>query len=295
MVSGSFLSGLGLPASAVAGLPGGAAYALMGVGLVLLYQMGGVLSLCQSAIGVFGAVLFQGWYDSGRSMWLALPAGLLLSAALAAAVGWLMTRWFADKSLLIRSAVTIACAVSFSALALRLYGTDSLVFPFLLPAARFEVASVIVSANTVLALALAAVTGAGMWALLRFSRLGVWLKAMAERAPAAELLGAPVRILNVGLWAFSGALAALALIVIAPTQQSDVSSLGTVALPALAAALIGGFRSFGVTIAVGIAIGVLESVIMASSLAAYNSLVSVALVLGVLLWSRRGDVWNEAR
>ncbi|WTN37510.1 ABC transporter substrate-binding protein [Streptomyces sp. NBC_00631] len=149
------------------------------MGLVLLYQMGGVLSLTRGAIGVFGAVLFQGWVESGRSMWLALPAGLLLSAAIAGAVGWLMAKWFADKSLLIRSAVTIACAVSFSALALRVYGTDSLVFP----------ASVVVSANTLLAPALAAVTGTGVWGLLRFSRPGVWLRAMAERAPTAELLG----------------------------------------------------------------------------------------------------------
>ena len=295
MIHASFFPDLGLPTSAVAGLPGGAAYALIGVGLVLLYRMGGVLSFTQGSVGVFGAVLFQSLTEQEQPMWVALPAGLLLSAAIAGAIGWVMARWFAAASLLTRSAVTIALTVSFSALALRLYGTQSLYFPYLLPSAQVTVASVVVSANTLLALGLAVLCGLGLPALLRWTRLGVQLRAMSERTSTAELLRVPVRGLSVGLWAFSGALAALAIILIAPTRQSDAGNLGSVVVAAMAAALIGGFSSFGLTILAGIAIGVFEGIVTATSLGSYNTVISFVLILGVLLWRRRGDVWNEAR
>jgi branched-chain amino acid transport system permease protein len=291
----AFLSDLGLPTSAVSGLPGGASYALIGVGLILLYRMGGVVSFAQGSIGVFGAVLFQSWSESGAPVLVALATGLVVSAIIGGAVGTVMALWFADKSLLIRSAVTIALSVSFSALALRLFGTESLYFPYLLPAAQVEIASVVIPANTILAIAIAVVSGAALWALLRWTRLGIWLRAVSERAPTAALLGVPVRGLTLGLWAFGGALAALAVILVAPTQQSDVGNLGAVVIPALAAALVGGFRSISLTIVSGLAIGVFEGVATATSLGAYSSMVSFAVIIAVLLWSRRGDVWNEAR
>src|SRR6476469_664771 len=107
---------LGLPASAVAGIPGGVAYALVGLGIVLLFRMGGVLSFTQGPLGVFGAVVFQRWVEAGHSVWLALLVGLAVSAGIGAGIGWVMARWFAAKSLLIRSAFTIAIAVSLSSL-----------------------------------------------------------------------------------------------------------------------------------------------------------------------------------
>jgi branched-chain amino acid transport system permease protein len=290
-----FLTQLGLPTSAVAGLPGGAAYALIGVGLVLLYQMGGVLSFTQASLGVFGAVLFQHLTQAGSPLSLALPAGLLLSAAIGGVIGWAMAKWFADKSVLIRSAVTIAITVSFSALALRLYGSQSLYFPYLIPTARIKIASVAISANTLMALGLVVFLGLGLRALLRWTRLGVWLRAMSERAQTAELLRVPVRSLSIGLWAFSGVLAAFAIILIAPSQQSDVGTLGSVVIQPFAAALAAGFRSFGVTIATALAIGAFEGTVTATSLGSYSSVVSLVLILAVLLWTRRRDVWNEAR
>lgn len=286
---------MGWPTSAVAGLPGGASYALIGVGLVLLYRMGGVVSFTQGSVGVFGAVVFVNWVQGGQPVLLALLGGLVLSALIGAAIGWVMARWFLDKSMMIRSAVTIALSVSLSALALRIFGSGSLFFPFLLPTAHVQIASVIVPGNTLLAVALAVGLGVALWALLKWTRIGIWLRALSERAPTAELLGVPVRGLTVGLWAFSGALAALAVVLIAPTHQTDVGDLGTVVIEALAAALIGSFRSFALTIVGGIAIGVFESMATASSLAPYSSMVALLVIVAVLLWSRRGDVWNEAR
>jgi branched-chain amino acid transport system permease protein len=290
-----FFAELGMPTSVIAGLPGGVAYALIGVGLVLLYRMGGTLSFTQSSLGAFGAILFQHRIAAGWSTWPALAAGLALSAAVGGVIGWVMARWFAGNSMLVRSAVTIAITVSFSSLALWLFGTENLYFPYLIPSGQVTIASVVISADTLLALGLAIALGVAVYSVLRWTRLGVWLRAMSERAPTAELLGVPVRWLSVGLWAFAGALAALAIILIAPTQQSDVGSLGSVAIEPMAAALIAGFRSFGVTICAGLAIGVFESMVTATSIGSYSSVISITVILAMLLWSQRRDTWNEAR
>src|SRR6476646_8026696 len=162
-----------------------------------------------------------------------------------------------------------------------------------MPSGQLTRASVVISANTIFALGLVIALGIGLSALLRFTRLGVWLRATSERAPTAELLGVPVRRLSVGLWSLSGALAALAIILLAPTQTGDVGSLGAVSIQPFAAALVASFSSFGVTIAAALAIGMVESAIGASSAGAYSFLISFAPIVVVLLWFQRREVWNE--
>lgn len=286
----------GFATSAVAGLPAGASYALIGVSLVLLYRMGGTVSFTQNAVGAFGAVMFAIWYAAGWPVWAALIGGMLVSAAIGGVIGVTMARWFADKSVMVRSAVTIGISVTMGVVGVWLFGTGSRNFPALFNAFHIRLASVLVPGSSVFAVVLAIVLAVLLVLLLRGTRLGVQLRALSERATTAELVGVRVGLLTVGIWASGGACAALAVVFVAPSTPTDIGDMALVSVSTLAAALIGGFRRFGPTVIGGLAIGIIESLVLAEpSLANYSSTIVFAIIVLVLLWSQRQQIWNEAR
>lgn len=88
----------------------------------------------------------------------------------------------------------------------------------------------------------------------------------------------------------------LAPILVAPTRQADFPSLSLLVVPGLAAALLGAFRSFGLTVAAGFGIGILQGVAVRwENVGTYRSTFPFLIILIVLLWSQRGEVWDEAR
>lgn len=286
----------GLPDSAIAGLPGGAGFALVGVGIVLLYRVVGVISFAQGGIGIFGAMQFASFTRDGAPWWVALPVGLAISALIGTVVGLVMARWFLDASIVVKSALTIAIAVTLSTIALRVYEGEDSVFPSLVRGATIEAGTVTIPGNTWVGVVVAVVVALGAGAVVKWTRLGVATRAVSERAPTAALLGVRVGWFTVGAWALNGALAAMALILIAPTRQADAGTLSGVLVEALAAALLANFVRFSVVLVGGLVIGMVEGAVLANpDLATYAQVVPLVAIVLVLAWARRGEVWDVAR
>ncbi|CAI7978384.1 branched-chain amino acid transport system permease protein [Frankia sp. Hr75.2] len=282
--------------SVVAGLPGGAAYAIVGVVLVLQYRMAGVVNFAVGGISVFGAVVFAKLFGAQVPMWVSLIAGLALSSLIAFTVGVAMVRWFSDKSILNRSAVTIAVGVSLSALALRAFGPYPYQFPTLFASWRTEIGSTVVPGATFFAVGLTCGLSLALWALLRWTRVGTLMRAISNRAPTAALLGVPISALTGAVWALGGAVGTLALMLLAPSRQTDVPNLGAIMVGALAAALVGAFNSFTLTVIGGLAIGIFEAIAVSDAdLATYDQVVPFVVIIAALMWNQRREAWNEDR
>ena len=131
---------------------------------------------------------------------------------------------------------------------------------------------------------------------LNNTKVGLNLRALADRPMAAELLGIRVQLLSLLVWGMTGAFTTFALMIIAPQRSPNFMTLSLLVVPALAAALVGLFRSFWRTLAGGIGLGLVEG--MASSvdsISQYRSAIPFLVVLAVLLWSQREARWDEAR
>jgi branched-chain amino acid transport system permease protein len=105
---------------------------------------------------------------------------------------------------------------------------------------------------------LVAAAGLVFWILFRFTRVGLGDAATTENEKGALLPGfAPDRqaMLN---WVLGSLVAAAIGILLRGILPLDPTSLTLVIVPALAAALVGNFTSFGITIAAGLAIGALR-------------------------------------
>jgi ABC-type branched-subunit amino acid transport system ATPase component/ABC-type branched-subunit amino acid transport system permease subunit len=109
-------------------------------------------------------------------------------------------------------------------------------------------------AATVIAVALL------LGAVNRFTRFGLHTRAVAETETGAYVSGiSPDRIAAVN-WMISAAVAGLAGILISPIVPLVPLAYGLFIVPALAAAIVGGFQRLGAAVAAGLLIGMLESV-----------------------------------
>lgn len=282
--------------ASVAGLLAGGAYAMVGVCVVLLYQMTGVLNVAQAAIGAFGTMVMLQFLEQGWGFAVALPTGVLTAAALAALLGWAIARFYADSTAQVRTIVTVAVLVGLLAIGFRLFGNDPRTVPSLVPGAGFRLVDVVVSGNALVALVLAAVIAVGAGLLLNRSRLGVRLRAISERPVTAEMLGVSVTALAVGVWAVMGAVTAVAVTAVAPTRPSNFLSLSLLVMPAMAAALLGGLRHLGGAAVGGVLIGVIEGAgTSLRQFSEYRQVLPFLVVVAALLWLQRREVWDATR
>jgi branched-chain amino acid transport system permease protein len=282
--------------ASVAGLLAGGAYAMLGVCVVLLYRMTGVLNVAQAGIGAFGTMVMLQLLQRGWGLGVALLAGVLAAAALAALLGWAMARFYADSSAQVRTVVTVAVLVGLLAVGFRLFGNDPRTVPSLVPGAGLRLAGVVVSANAMIVLVLAAVVAVGVGLLLNRSPLGMRLRAISERPVTAEMLGVPVTALAVAVWAVVGAVTAVAVTAVAPTRPSNFLSLGLLVMPAMAAALLGGLRHLGRAAVGGVLIGVVEGAgTSVRQVSEYRQVLPFLVVVGALLWLQRREVWDATR
>jgi branched-chain amino acid transport system permease protein len=127
------------------------------------------------------------------------------------------------------------------------------------------------------------------WFLLR-SEAGMAVRGMAENMDRARLLGIPVNQLSLLLWSAAGGLAALTVVLRAPTEGVPLTAAAgpTVLLPALAAAVIFGMRSLSGAFVAGVLLGVLDQLVLWNvDNAAPTSVVLLAVIVVALLLQRR--------
>lgn len=283
--------------SAVAGLSAGGAYAILGVCVVLTYRLVSVVNFTATALGAIGAFVMVMLIEQGYPLYPSVVAGVVVGMLASIAVGLITTVWFSGASQTIKAAVTIAVLVCIIALGQRLTGGQQpRAFPDIIGGGGIQIAGVTITAASLAAIGFAVFLTLAAEQVLSRTRTGLQLRALSERPMAAELLGIPVRRLAISVWAISGAVTSIALMLVAPLRSPDFGSLSLLVVPAFAAALIGSFKSFRAALAGGILIGIVEG--LASGfvgLNQYRAAVPFLVILAVLLWSQRGAHWDEAR
>jgi branched-chain amino acid transport system permease protein len=255
-----------------------------------------VVNFGLAAIGALGAYSCYAILGAGAPLVAAAVAGLAVAGAVAGLCGWVLARWFGEPSQTVRAVVAVVILIVVLTAGFRLFGDSPRVMPSLLPEASFVLAGVRISLATAVALALAVAVAAGLTLLLRRTRLGTRLEAMSERPVTVQLLGVNTRLLATGAWAATGVLAALAMLLIAPTRNPSFETMSFLIVPALAAALLGGFSRVWVAAIGGLAIGALEGAgARVDWLAGFRGALPFVIVIVALIWLRRREVWDAAR
>ncbi len=245
----------------ILGLGAGTAYALTASGVVLIYKGTGVVNFGQSAIAMFSALSFVALYYAGVSKWMAALVCVVGSIVGGALFYQLVMRPLRDSPLLAKVVATIGLLVTLQGLASVFWLHSLNLAPALFPQSTVELFGAAVSVDRLYLLGIAVALGVVLWATFRYTRIGLATRATAENERGAALLGFSPHQVGLVNWAAGAGLAGLAGVLIAPIAVLDINALTVMILPALGAALIGRFSSFGLTIAAGLLIGVGQSLL----------------------------------
>jgi branched-subunit amino acid ABC-type transport system permease component len=265
------------------GLGGGAVIAALALGLLLTYRASGVVNFAHAATGMWLAYTYLALRRDGDLLLpiiglpdevTLLPEGYRFSWATALAITMVLA---AVYGLVIHTLVfrplrhAPALAKVVASLGLFLYllaiadlrtgdqGAALTRTESLLPDGVVEVAGLDVPQDRIWLTVLVLAVTAGLAALYHLSRFGLATRAAAENEKGAILLGHSPDRLAAANWVLATMLAGAAVILIAPIAGLNPSATSLLIVPALAAALLGGFRSFVVTAAAGLAIGMVQS------------------------------------
>jgi branched-chain amino acid transport system permease protein len=290
--------GLSLP-DLVSGIALGSLYGIVGVGLVLIYRTTRVINFAAAAVGavpaVFALLLVV---QDGVSYLAVLPIVVVGGLLFGVLTDLIVMRRFARSPRLIVTVVTIGLAQTFAAIGIflptLLGGKDGL--PPGVPTPWGEVSikngrgQPVLSGNQIFALVVVVTVTVGLALFLSRSRLGIALRASAENAERAALLGIPVKRIGTLAWGLAGLLSALAIFAQAPLigVPSDATLGFDALLYGLAAAVVAKLDSIGLSLYTGIGIGILIFKSVAST--GSNNLASALMLLVILiaLLLRRG-------
>ncbi len=310
----------------MAGLGGGAVLGALGIGLVLTNRASGVVNFAHAATGTFLALTFFEFRDRGD---LALPivglparvhllgtptllTSLLVIVAYGAVLGAilhaLVFRPLRSASSTSRLVATVGLFLYFQELSrMRFPTTGAAVverFP-VLPDGRVSVLGVGVAADRLWLALIVLVVAVVLAATYRWTRVGLASRAASESDVGALLTGLRPDLTAAANWAIATASAGLAVICIEPIAGLDPTTTGLLVVPALAAALIGRLRSFVVTALAGLAIGIVQSLLLGWAVTpgadwlpdwvpttGLQQIVPVAVILSVL--ALRDDVRTAA-
>lgn len=244
---------------ALIGLGIGGVYALLALGVVIIYRGAGVLNLAQGAMAMVGGYLFvdfRGHMADG----LAVASATAATAVIGVLVHLLVMRPLREATALVRLIATLGVLTVLQQAALLRYGArPEIVEPFLPNGAVSPVGSLTVGRDRLVIFGIAAVVTCLLTVVYKRTLFGKVTTAVVENQTLAAAKGwSPDRIAGIN-WAAGAGLAGLAGCLLAPLASLQPGATSLTVLPALAAGLLGGFASFPLTGLGAMAIGITES------------------------------------
>jgi ABC-type branched-subunit amino acid transport system ATPase component/branched-subunit amino acid ABC-type transport system permease component len=285
------------PAILFLGLVLGSLSALVAMGLVLVWRANHIVNFAQGDLGGLAAVLAASLIvGPGWSFFPAVAVGLVTALALGALIEVAVIRRFARAPRLVLTVATIGIAqlLQFGELGLpKLFNYDVVPQPPQPFSFRFEWFPVVFNGGHLLILVAVPLIGAGLGLFFVRSRIGVAVRAAAESADRAALLGIPVRRINTLVWVLASGLSGAAVLLRMPIQGVSIGTpLGpSLLLRALAAAVIGRMENLRVTFVAALVLGVVEqAVFFETGRTIVADAVLFFVILGALVVQRRGAV-----
>lgn len=256
----------------------GSLYALTAFGLVVTFRTSGVFNFAQGAIGLLFAYLYFQLAQGGQVNFVffvyeqhwRLPrvvALVLAVGVLAPALGWLLEvalfRNLRTASSVVQIVATIGILISLQGLVSVVWGGGTTLTPrAIFPTTGYEVSGFRTSFDKLATIGLALALAGGLLAFLRYSPLGVRMRAVVDRPELAELMQVDSKRIATLAWAIGTAFAGLAGILVAPFYGSlDTYTLIFLGIAATAAAVVGRLESLPVALAAGLAMGIARSLI----------------------------------
>ncbi|HEV2510314.1 branched-chain amino acid ABC transporter permease [Bosea sp. (in: a-proteobacteria)] len=267
------------------GLINGSFYALLSLGLAIIFGLLNVINFAHGAFFMLGAL--AAWLAltvGGVNYWWALVLAPLATGLFGIIVERLLLRRLQGLDHLYSLLFTFGLALAIEGTVRDIYGTSGLAYP--VPAALrgpVDLGFMRLPAYRIWVVVVALVVCFGTWALIEKTRIGSYLRAGTENARLVQALGINVPLLVTLTYGFGVALAGLAGVLAAPIYQVQPQMGSSMLIIIFAVVVIGGLGSTMGTILTGLALGVIEGLAKVFYPQASSTVVFMIMVIVLLL------------
>ncbi len=286
-----------LPQQIANGIVAGSTYALFALGFTLMF---GVLKVINLTYGVyFSAGAFVALYltAAGVPLWLALPlASLLVGFAAVILDALLLTRLRRARAPELASLmVTLGATLFLYSVATAIFGTDIRRFPpAVFSGGALEFADVRITVSQLLIVGTSALAVTILLFLMRGTRLGLAIRALAENPDATQLMGVNAGAVMRLVSFISGTLGALAGILVGLNYNAIQPYMGEgMMLKGFAVIILGGLGDVRGALFAGLAVGLLENLTAGYYSSTWKDAVGFVLLV-LTLWIKPAGMFGRA-
>lgn len=248
---------------ALLGMATGSLYALSALGINVVNRSSGVVNFANGAMAMTSGYLY--WLissEGGLPTWIAVIVAVLGSTVLSTLVYLLAIRPLSGASALARLVATLGVYIVLQGLVMLIFGPVNKIPVGFLPTQAVGVLGLSIGLDRVIIILGAIALTVILWVVYRFSRFGLATAAVAENPRALSALGFRVELVRAGSWSVAGLLSGLAGVLIAPITQLTPTVFIFFLVPALAAAIVGGMKSFPITLIAGMLLGAVQVLVL---------------------------------
>ena len=277
------------------GLVNGAFYALLSLGLAVIFGLLGIVNFAHGALYMLGA--FAAWImldQFGINYWAALFLAPLVVGILGMVIERLFLKHLYKLDPLYGLLLTFGLALIAEGLFREMYGVSGQNYnvPELLSGAT-NLGFMVLPNYRAWVVLVSLVVCLGTWFLIERTRLGAYLRAGTENAPLVQAFGVNVPVMVMCTYGAGAALAALAGVLAAPIIQGNPLMGSNLIIVVFAVVVIGGMGSILGSIVTGLGLGLIEGMTRVFYPEASNIVVFVIMVL-VLMVRPAGLFGKEA-
>ena len=285
---------LGIPAQALfgqllIGLINGSFYALLSLGLAVIFGLLNIINFAHGAqymMGAFAAYFLLQW--AGLGYWWALLVAPVVVGLSGILIERAMLRWLYRLDHLYGLLLTFGLALIIQGLFRNQYGSSGL--PYAIPAQLTggrDLGFMVLPNYRAWVVVFSLGVCLGTWYVIERTMLGSYLRAATENPALVQAFGINVPRMVTLTYGFGVGLAALAGVLAAPIYQVNPLMGADLIIVVFAVVVIGGMGSIMGSVVTGFALGVIEGLTKVFYPEASNTVIFVIMAL-VLLWKPAG-------
>jgi branched-chain amino acid transport system permease protein len=278
------------------GLSAGSLYALVALGIVLIYRSTRVLNFAHGDIATLATFVAFSLLSRHYSFAAAVAGSLAVGAAIGILFYFtvLIRAQRRGANLLGMVILTLGLALMIQGVVVYIWGAEPLSLPFPISDTKtYTLGTVIVSQLALATMGAGVVGSVLLYLLVQKTRLGLAMRATSENLMAAQTLGIPTRLVLSVSWGAASALGVVAGVFLAPALLLDPFFMLDPFLKGFAAAVLGGLNSLPGAVLGALILGVAESLTGAYFTIAFKNTLAFLIIIVVLLIRPEGLLGKE--
>lgn len=284
-----------LGAVLISGLVSGATYALLGLGIVIIFRTTDVVNFAIGDFGMFGVyVAFALLSHSGLPVLVGVLAAVVVSGALGIVTERTLIRPLGTGRTFAALVLTLALSLILVSVAGMAFGHTPQAFRALVPGTA-TIAGLVVAWQKIATAVLAVVAMAVIAVFMRYTKLGIAMRASAEDPYAARVVGINRNLIAPLAWFIGCGLAGLSAVLLAPDATLTVTLMVAPLFRAFAGVFLGGLESMVGAAAGGFAIGMLDDVAGRYVSASFRDTIVFGIIVLVLFLRPAGLLAAQRR